>query len=235
MTASDVLKIASNEIGVTEYPPGSNNVKYNTIFYGRDVYGDQYPWCCVFIWFCLMSIKGFPKTASCANLGNYFKKQGKFFTSNPKPGDVVFFKFSRNNNWTNHVGIVESVKGNSIITIEGNTSINSDDNGGAVMRRTRNSNIVGFGRPDYADSVAEPVAEPTKKQFPTLKRGDKNEYVRAWQNYLISCKIGCGKWGADADFGPDTEKAVKIYQLKMGLPVTGIIDQDDWNTVGKYK
>ena len=29
-------------------------------------------------------------------------------------------------------------------------------------------------------------------------------------------------------------RAVKIYQLKMGLPVTGIIDQDDWNTVGKY-
>lgn len=233
MTASDALKIASNEIGVTEYPPGSNNVKYNTIFYGRDVYGDQYPWCCVFVWFCLMSIKGFPKTASCMNLADYFKKKGRFFTdgSLALPGDVVFMKFNTNSRWTNHVGLLEYVAPDGKHTIEGNSSIKSNDNGGTVMRRVRNSNIVGYGRPDYTDAIVEPV----KKQFPTLKRGDKNEYVRAWQNYLISCKISCGKYGADADFGPDTEHAVKAYQLRMGLPVTGIIDQDDWNTVGKYR
>jgi GH25 family lysozyme M1 (1,4-beta-N-acetylmuramidase) len=38
-----------------------------------------------------------------------------------------------------------------IETIEGNTSISSDDNGGAVMVRQRTSNIVGYGRPDYSE------------------------------------------------------------------------------------
>ena len=28
-----LLDIANNEVGVKEYPPGSNNVKYNTLLY----------------------------------------------------------------------------------------------------------------------------------------------------------------------------------------------------------
>jgi GH25 family lysozyme M1 (1,4-beta-N-acetylmuramidase) len=43
--------------------------------------------------------------------------------------------------------------GMKIKTIEGNTSVTSDDNGGAVMERTRSSNIVGYGRPEYAEST----------------------------------------------------------------------------------
>lgn len=42
------------------------------------------------------------------------------------------------------------VKGNEITTIEGNTSVNSDDNGGSVMKRKRSSNIVAYARPLYS-------------------------------------------------------------------------------------
>lgn len=150
-TVEDILKTALSEVGVTEYPPNSNNVKYNTAFYGKEVSGAAYPWCCAFVWWvfaqhdpCLVK-----KTASCQELGNWFNTQGRWH-SNPQIGDVVFFHFNTNDRWTNHVGIVKDIKGNIIETIEGNTSVSSDDNGGAVMIRQRTSNIVGYGRPDYA-------------------------------------------------------------------------------------
>ena len=157
-TAQDIINTALDEVGVTEYPPNSNNVKYNTAFYGHDVSGSSYPWCCAFVWWvfaqydpCLVK-----KTASCQDLGNWFNAQGRWH-SNPQIGDVVFFHFSTNDRWTNHVGIVKDIKGNMIETIEGNTSISSDDNGGAVMVRQRTSNIVGYGRPDYSEkAVYEP-------------------------------------------------------------------------------
>ena len=232
-TAKDVINKASAEIGVKESPACSNNVKYNTIYYGRPVSGSAYPWCCAFIWW-LLSSSGIsvPKTALCTSMASYFKSQGQWYTSDPHVGDIVFFKFGTNNRWTNHVGIVTAVRGNEIETIEGNTSINSDDNGGAVMRRRRSSHIVGYGRPKYTE-IDETPAEPEHR--PTLKRGSRGDYVKAWQAYLISCGISCGKAGADGDYGRATENAVRTYQARLGLPVTGVIDRDDWESVGSYR
>ena len=50
-----------------------------------------------------------------------------------------------------HIGIVEKAnKDGTYTTIEGNTSKSSDDNGGAVMRRTRSKSVIrGFARPAY--------------------------------------------------------------------------------------
>ena len=67
----------------------------------------------------------------------------------PQAGDIVFFKFPTNKRRTNHVGYVISVNGSTITTIEGNTSQSSNDNGGSVMKRVRNSNIVAYARPKY--------------------------------------------------------------------------------------
>ena len=160
--AEDIVKKALGEVGITELPPDSNNVKYNTAFYGKAVSGSNYPWCCAFVWWvfsqfspCLVK-----KTATCTTLGEWFKANGKWFSS-PQVGDVVFFKFKTNNRWTNHVGIVTGIKGSAIETIEGNTSLSNQDNGGAVMQRTRTSNIVGYGRPAYETS--KPVLIPPSK------------------------------------------------------------------------
>ena len=46
-TVDDILKTALAEVGVTEYPPNSNNVKYNTAYYGHEVSGSAYPWWCM--------------------------------------------------------------------------------------------------------------------------------------------------------------------------------------------
>ena len=49
VTAKMVLDTARAELGVKESPAGSNRVKYNTWFYGREVRGSAYPWCMVYV------------------------------------------------------------------------------------------------------------------------------------------------------------------------------------------
>lgn len=49
MTVDKIMELARKQIGITEMPPNSNNVKYNTWYYGHSVSGSAYPWCCTFI------------------------------------------------------------------------------------------------------------------------------------------------------------------------------------------
>ena len=153
MTATELLNKARAELGVAEFPMNSNCVKYNTWFYGKKVVGAGYPWCCTFVtWLFRDNQSLCKKSASCLDLLSYFEKRGRIVKT-PQAGDIVFMKFSTNSRRTNHVGIVESVSGKTINTIEGNTSITSNDNGGKVMRRKRTGNIVAYARPNYDAGV----------------------------------------------------------------------------------
>ena len=49
------MQLAAEQIGTKEVPSGSNNVKYNTWYYGRAVSGSSYPWCQVFVCWVLLS------------------------------------------------------------------------------------------------------------------------------------------------------------------------------------
>lgn len=151
ITAASVIAFAKTQLGVKEIPANSNNVCYNTWYYGKPVSGASYPWCCVFIaWLFQLDQKLCLKTASCATLLDWFEKN-KQIVKEPQPGDIVFFKYSTNKRRTNHVGLVVEVLGNGKIkTIEGNTSGKSDDNGGCVMERVRTGNIVAYARPKYS-------------------------------------------------------------------------------------
>lgn len=167
MTAERILAIARGELGVKEAPAGSNRVKYNTDYYGREVSGKGYPWCCVFIWWLFQKAQakdlffGGGRTAYCPALLDHHKEQrvnGQY-----KPGDVVFFDFNGNGT-ADHVGLCECWDGTCITTIDGNTGEANEDNGGAVMRRTRNKRyIVGAYRPEYREGE-----EMTQLQFDNL-------------------------------------------------------------------
>ena len=90
-----------------------------------------------------------------------------------------------------------------------------------------------------AEVLGKPVevikTEPThamKKAcaLPTLKRGDRNEYVRNWQKYLNANGYFCGL--EDGKFGVNTENAVKAFQLTKGLAADGIIGLNTWASIG---
>ena len=68
----------------------------------------------------------------------------------------------------------------------------------------------------------EPVSEPT------LRKGAKNKYVKELQQLLMDRGYDLGKWGADGDFGAQTEKAVKQFQKDWGLKDDGIVGQATW-------
>jgi len=69
-SGQDLVKIAQAENGTKEN--GTNNVKYNTWFYGHEVDGSNYPWCAVFVSWCAdkagITTDIMPKTASAGIL-----------------------------------------------------------------------------------------------------------------------------------------------------------------------
>ena len=67
-----------------------------------------------------------------------------------------------------------------------------------------------------------PKAEPA---VDGLSRGDYGTAVKAMQANLLAWNPDClPGYGADGDFGGETEKALKAFQEAAGLPVTGVYD-----------
>lgn len=152
MTADDVLNVARADLGYTENPAGSNKTKFGQ-WYGLD----GQPWCMMAVeyWFAKAGMPLPYKTASCPAMVKYAKQVGKWYTSDFKPGDIVLYDFNSNLS-ADHAGIVESATAAGVTAIEGNTSQDSDDNGGAVMRRYRANNVIlGVYRPDYLSGKSD--------------------------------------------------------------------------------
>jgi hypothetical protein len=185
MEVKTILDKARSYIGIKESPTNSNNVIFNTRYYGKPVSGSAYPWCVAFQW-CLFQdvgasdiFYGGNKVASCTLLKNYHKANGqeiKDFTS-LKPGDLVFFNFSANkvtnSSTTEHIGICEEVSGNYVTTIDGNTGTTNEANGGAVMRRKRHKKyFVTAIRPKYLE-----VEEMTQDEFNKMFSVAMDKYI----------------------------------------------------------
>ncbi|MDR3309904.1 MAG: CHAP domain-containing protein [Oscillospiraceae bacterium] len=161
-----VIGIARGFVGTTESPSGSNNVIFNTHYYGKAVSGGEYKWCAVFVWdvFRLAGASalyyGGAKTASCAALYDFGRRNGLLVTPGKlRRGDLAFFCWTRGGTLPEHVGIVTDVSAH-LLTIEGNTGSGSDSNGGAVLERERALDyVVGGYRPNYAVPAAPSAAE----------------------------------------------------------------------------
>ena len=216
ITAKDIIDRAQKEVGVFEHPANSNNVKYNTWFYGKEVSGASYPWCAVFISWLFKDTNLVKKTASCVQMLEWFEANNRI-VSRPQAGDIVFFRYKTNNRRTNHVGLVIGVSGKQITTIEGNTSTSSNDNGGKVMRRKRTSNIVGYARPKYDGVTVE------RK---TVRMGSRGEDVKFLQSKLASFGYHVG--GIDGIFGVNTCNAVIDFQSDHGLVADGVVGNKTW-------
>lgn len=185
-TASKLIEIASAEVGYLEKNTNSNldsktaNAgSKNYTKYARDLAKAGYyqsskqgaAWCDVFVDWCHYMASGKdedeaqdtiyqsgPYGAGCLYSLRYYKTAKRFYTSNPKVGDQIFFGSSVNN--VSHTGIVYKVDSSTVYTIEGNTSGSAGvvANGGGVFKKSYALNykkIVGYGRPNYAaESVA---------------------------------------------------------------------------------
>lgn len=70
-----------------------------------------------------------------------------------------------------------------------------------------------------------PVAKPTTPTPPLLKKGSKGEDVKTLQKALNKKGYGLE---VDGDFGPATDKAVRLFQRASGLFVDGKVGPYTW-------
>ena len=82
---------------------------------------------------------------------------------------------------------------------------------------------------DYSENVtAEDVADIVETETlgsRVLKNGSEGNDVREMQSGLIRLGYDLGLWGADGEFGDQTEMAVKQFQSDHGLTVNGAFDE----------
>lgn len=152
-TLARLLDVATSQLGYTEQPAKSNRTKY-----GEAIGLNGQPWCLSFVWWCF-DRAGFAlyRTGSCSALVERYRKYApaQIVTSGFRRGDIVFFDWSGDRRITEHVGIVTAAQPGSVRTIEGNTSVGNDSNGGAVMERTRAIGLITCAiRPKYPDAVS---------------------------------------------------------------------------------
>lgn len=216
-TAEKILEIARSQIGAKESPAKSDNVKYNTAYYGREVSDGKHPWCAVFVWWVFREAGapelyyGGGETAYCPTLMSFHKKQA---VTDYRPGDIVFFNFSGRSS-AGHVGICESWDGTYITTIDGNTGSASEDNGGAVLRRRRHKKfIVGAYRPEYQEDD-----DMTQDQFNSFMdnylKAKAKEPASDWAKPFIDTAIDVG---AMTDVGGTIERP-KSWMTREELSV----------------
>ncbi len=225
---------------------GSNNYTcFNRDYCATKVAGGSInmQWCAAFVSMCFVYEFGLEKAQEllCKNLhcytpygAQYFKDKGRYIKRGqglPKRGDVVFF-YSSSKGRIGHVGIVYNVSGNTVYTIEGNTSGANYlvTNGGGVKKKSYSlgsSYIDGYGRPTY-DDVDNDGFKPLELGDRTLRKGDCGVDVKELQQTLLTLKYNLGKYGADGDFGSATEGAVKAFQKDEGLEVDGVFGPASW-------
>lgn len=142
-SAKTRLKIAQGQLGVKESPANTNQTKYGSWY---NMNGE--PWCAIFITWCDQT-GGVP--SGSFQKGNYYSYvpyvvndarmgiHGLKITSDPQPGDLVCYDWSRDGEY-DHIGVFEKwTGGRTFQAIEGNTSTTDNSNGGQVMRRQRDA------------------------------------------------------------------------------------------------
>lgn len=187
-TAEALIAIAVAEIGYHEKASNSNlddktanSGNGNFTKYSRDLAEAGYyngnkqgvAWCDVFVDWCFYQLAGKdskkaqeiecqtdPLGAACLYSMQYYKQQGRFYTSNPQPGDQVFYTSGGE---IIHTGIVESVNGSTFTTIEGNTS----EQVKRCIRQMNDGYTCGFGRPKYDTTTSSTTTATTTTEQPS--------------------------------------------------------------------
>jgi hypothetical protein len=258
-TLQAIIEVAKAEVGTIEGPK-DNETKYGKWTGANFLPWCQsfVSWCAF-----TAGVKDFPKTAATVAAADWFKKKDRWADArndDPTPGDWIYFDFPDDGvNRISHVGLCIKNNGDGTIqVIEGNTSGTAKGdqrNGGMCVEKTRAyvknnkpkliNAIVGWGRPVYngeenlpllskigsSDAAVKPTpttissVPAVKKVFKPFKIGAKGSSVKKVQEAL--------GLKADGSFGTGTEKAIKNFQAKAKLPVTGIVDLKTYKAILK--
>lgn len=142
------------------------------------------------------------------NTASNWRAQG---TIDSCPDNLLVCLFVKNGNNWQHTGL-------------GYKGASCECGSGVEYYDKRKSKWTHWAIPKGIEGEVEPV--PEKK--PTLRRGDKGEYVTLLQTKLVQRGYDIGSSGVDGAYGRDTEAAVKSFQIDNGLVPDGICGAKTW-------
>lgn len=253
-----LLATARAEIGYLEKATNAQldsktgNAGYNNwTKYARDldqlgVYNfpkNGYAWCDMFADWCFVKTFGVELAwkmtgqamkgsgAGCTCSADYYRAIGRFFVSDPQPGDQIFFKDT--DGGMGHTGLVERVANGYVYTIEGNTSSAAGvvANGGSVNAKSYPINyakIGGYGRPrwelvpdadddqdNHEQEDGEVNLETFKKLWHEMRKelqdNDAADYSKEAREWAV--QQGIVKGGSAAEFNGMWEDVLTREQM----------------------
>jgi len=89
------------------------------------------------------------------------------------------------------------------------------ERGGILVTCTKGHTVIVLSNGARAEHAGQTV----------LRRGDRGAAVLALQKQLLALGCGLPKYGADGDFGSETEAALKKLQAKLGLEPDGVFGE----------
>lgn len=208
---NEFVNVARSQIGIKE--TGTNNVKYNTWYYGRVVSGtpgtSEYAWCVTFECWCANQIgvlgSLIPKCNNVGVLRDWYKARGLYHLKTsytPKAGDLIIFKNA------SHTGIVERVENGRIWTIEGNSKDKVSNN---TYLRT-DSYIQGYCQVKFNDNQGN-TGNATKSSIKEIQAMIKSKY-----NFNLS---------VDGIYGKETKKMlIKALQTELNKQYNAHLEID---------
>lgn len=198
VTAKQVLDVARGLIGATKY--GATHKKlindYNKVTPRPVGYAVTYndDWCDAFV-------TVVADRAGATNLigrecgverhKSIFKQKNIWLgLVKPQAGDIVIWRWDGNRNgFANHIGFVESVSGNTITTIEGNTFKGGVSQVGRNTYAWNAQSIQGYARPKYGTSTAIPEATAKNEKKVSKHFVVTIDNLRAFQEPTATSKL----------------------------------------------
>lgn len=227
MTREKIIQTALAEVGYKE--EYQNRTKF-----GKWYHLDEVPWCAIFISYIydkaghpmgkVDTPKGFHY---CPSAYNFWKKAGKITTA-PEIGDIILFDWNKDFS-SDHTGIFNGWVGKDhqfFFSVEGNTSVNNQSDGGSVMQRQRHISTV-----QAFVNLLGPVEEKT-----VWIKGDVGDMVKKIQCALVLYghrnKMEGLNIAVDGDYSAETFGAVKIMQKHAKLDIDGEVGPNTRKVLG---
>ncbi len=140
------IAIARTQLGVTESPANSNSGPIVDQYIAAADLRPPEPWCACFqTWVLKHAGYGGPWPAQLGYVPSWeqwAKDNGLWITpARTRIGDLLCYNFD-GGTLAQHIGLCIAVGGSTRVAIEGNTSANSDANGGEVAIQTRPMTVV---------------------------------------------------------------------------------------------
>ncbi len=145
----DVISIAASQIGVN---PGGDK------FWQYMGYTHHVEWCASFLSWVMneagLTTSQWTQSGGVLQIYNGAVARGDILATGAalQPGDVVFFEWRNPGDGPDHIGIIQSISGDMLTTIEGNILVNGVDNVGTQIWNRNSVYIWAFARPQYTST-----------------------------------------------------------------------------------